>query len=130
MPQSKFTMTRHEGKELASKIPAAVLYPDAAYGYLFTENGDVAGVEIYDADDHPILIRCLHFCHDNHNCCDQRDAGCDRCRKRDLMRNVTAKDGLLWRGPRMINLPEADRVAEAFGFQCAEALVRHLGGDK
>jgi hypothetical protein len=39
---------------------------------------------------------------------------------------ITTKDGLLWRDGKMIDLPEADRVAWKKGFNCAERYVKHL----
>lgn len=42
---------------------------------------------------------------------------------------VTAKDGLLWRDGEVIPLPEADDVARAAGFACAEQMVRSLKGE-
>lgn len=39
---------------------------------------------------------------------------------------ITARDGLLWMGRKMIPLPEADRVARQHGFMYAEQLVKHL----
>lgn len=43
---------------------------------------------------------------------------------------ITTKDGLLWRGGKIIDLPEADRVAEKLGFIYAEDLVKHLEAQK
>jgi len=43
---------------------------------------------------------------------------------------ITAKDGLLWRNGRIIDWPEADRVARQRGFLCAEELVEHLSNDQ
>ncbi len=43
-----------------------------------------------------------------------------------LKRGITSGDGLLWRDGKIIELPEADSVAYAFQFHCAEALVRAL----
>jgi len=40
--------------------------------------------------------------------------------------DITAKNGLLWRNGVVIPLPEADIVAAAYGFPCAERLVAHL----
>jgi hypothetical protein len=42
---------------------------------------------------------------------------------------ITAKDGLLWRNGRIIDLPEADRVAREHGFAYAEQLVKHLSNN-
>lgn len=39
---------------------------------------------------------------------------------------VTARDGLLWRDGKYIPLPEADYVATANGYTCAEQMVRAL----
>ena len=39
---------------------------------------------------------------------------------------ITAKDGLLWRNGKIIELPEADDVARRHGFAYAEQLVKHL----
>jgi hypothetical protein len=39
---------------------------------------------------------------------------------------ITAKDGLLWRNGRIIELPEADLVAREHGFTYAEQFVKHL----
>ena len=39
---------------------------------------------------------------------------------------ITTKDGLLYRDDVLISLPEADYVAQVFGFQYAEQLVKHL----
>lgn len=45
------------------------------------------------------------------------------------MRNeqpITTKGGLLYQGKRLIDLPEADIIAQERGFMCAERLVKHL----
>jgi hypothetical protein len=39
---------------------------------------------------------------------------------------ITAHDGLLWRGDTYIPLPEADSIAIANGYTCAEQMVRAL----
>ena len=39
---------------------------------------------------------------------------------------ITAKDGVLYRGNVEIDCPEADLLAKARGFDCAEQLVKHL----
>lgn len=39
---------------------------------------------------------------------------------------ITTKKGLLWRDGRLIELPEADRVAIAHGYMCAERMVKAL----
>jgi len=39
---------------------------------------------------------------------------------------VTTKDGLLWRGGKVIPLPEADQVARENGYQHAEQMVAAL----
>lgn len=39
---------------------------------------------------------------------------------------ITAKDGLLWRNGKIIDLPEADAMARKHGFMYAEQLVKHL----
>jgi hypothetical protein len=43
---------------------------------------------------------------------------------------ITAHDGLLWRGGESIPLPEADLVAQAQGYPYAEQLVEALSGDR
>jgi hypothetical protein len=42
--------------------------------------------------------------------------------------NITTKDGLLWRDGKIIDLPEADKVASEHGYDCAEQFVRALEG--
>jgi len=39
---------------------------------------------------------------------------------------ITAKQGLLWRNGKVIDLPEADIVAAQHGYLCAERMVRAL----
>jgi hypothetical protein len=39
---------------------------------------------------------------------------------------VTAKKGLLWIGTTIIDLPEADHIAQHYGYSCAERLVKAL----
>ncbi len=39
---------------------------------------------------------------------------------------ITARDGLLWDGKRMIDCMEGDRLAVIAGFVYAEELVKHL----
>jgi hypothetical protein len=39
---------------------------------------------------------------------------------------ITTKDGLLWRNNKVIRLPEADCVAQKFGYLYAEQLVQAL----
>ena len=46
--------------------------------------------------------------------------------RRFSLNGITARAGLLWRKGAMINVPEADLIAEANGFMFAEQLVRHL----
>lgn len=43
-------------------------------------------------------------------------------------RRITAAKGLLWRDGLVVPLPEADRIAEAHGYTCAEQLVRYMSG--
>jgi hypothetical protein len=43
-----------------------------------------------------------------------------------LPKNITTKNGLLYRDDVIIDLPEADRVAGTYGFMCAEQLVKAL----
>lgn len=43
-----------------------------------------------------------------------------------ILRGLSARDGLLWRGETEVDLPEADRCARAAGLQHAEELVRAL----
>ena len=43
-------------------------------------------------------------------------------------KRVTAKHGLLYITGQMIGLPEAAQIAVAYGFTCAERLVKFLGG--
>ncbi len=43
---------------------------------------------------------------------------------------ITTKDGLLYRGGKIIELPEADKVAREHGFECAEAMVKALEKEK
>lgn len=46
---------------------------------------------------------------------------------KDLKGNeITAKDGLLWVKGKIVELPEADRLAAIHGFYCAEQLVRAI----
>ena len=40
--------------------------------------------------------------------------------------HITTKDGLLYRNGKIIELPEADRVARQRGFTYAEHLIKHL----
>lgn len=46
------------------------------------------------------------------------------------LEGVSAKDGLLWRNGKIIELPEADDVALSVGLGCAERLVAILGGKR
>jgi len=43
-----------------------------------------------------------------------------------ILRGLTSRDGLLWRGQETVGLPEADRCARAAGLQYAEQLVKAL----
>ena len=43
-----------------------------------------------------------------------------------LAGTVTAKEGVLWRNGKVIDVVAADRLAVKCGLQCAEQLVRHL----
>lgn len=43
---------------------------------------------------------------------------------------VSTRDGLLISREGVIQLPEADEVAQLYGFRCAEELVRHLEKEK
>lgn len=38
----------------------------------------------------------------------------------------TAKNGLIYRHGKRVDLPEADTIAASYGFRCAEEFVRHL----
>jgi hypothetical protein len=40
--------------------------------------------------------------------------------------NITTKEGLLWRDGKIIDLPEADRVARKNGFLYAEQFIKYL----
>jgi hypothetical protein len=42
------------------------------------------------------------------------------------MNRITTRAGLLYRNGQVIHLPEADSVAIAYGFSCAERFVRAL----
>ena len=39
---------------------------------------------------------------------------------------ITTKNGLLWRDGKIINLPEADKVARKYGYLYAERFVKYL----
>ena len=43
-----------------------------------------------------------------------------------ILRGLTSREGLLWRGQEVVDLPEADRCARAAGLQYAEQLVEAL----
>lgn len=45
-------------------------------------------------------------------------------------KRITTKDGLLWREGKIIDLPEADIIANALGFLYVERLVKTMEKEK